>query len=233
MAPLLGTIERTWISWDTNWERITCWSGVGCTRQCSWDTKQNFARLVAWLHWFVSYLLVYSDEKGFCWLQIWKPHPIRYTKNMECNGSSYDFSKAWVVGVIKFSTKKLGDLLEIACISLVVNQVERHPSWEERNCILSRRMWRRVSWSSLLWQGEWKKILSQVQQYGKEDSGILPLDHITIRTRTKLPHWEAFVRNLRQILLAGLLVAMIFFFFMSQSSVQAPEAICHKHTQAR
>ena len=24
MAPLSGTIERTWINWDTNWERIKC-----------------------------------------------------------------------------------------------------------------------------------------------------------------------------------------------------------------
>ena len=92
------------------------------------------------LCWFVSYPLVGLDEKGFCWLLIWKPHPIRYTKHMECNGSTYDFGKAWVVGVSNFSTKKLGDLSEISCIPHVVNQVDRHPSWEQRNCMLSQRM---------------------------------------------------------------------------------------------
>lgn len=44
---------------------------------------------------------------------------------MESNG------KARAVGVSNFSTKKLGDLLEVARIPPAVNQVECHPSWQQ------------------------------------------------------------------------------------------------------
>ncbi|KAI5435359.1 NADPH-dependent aldo-keto reductase [Lathyrus oleraceus] len=45
--------------------------------------------------------------------------------------SLYDSGKARDIGVSNFSTKKLGDLLEIARIPPAVNQVECHPSWRQ------------------------------------------------------------------------------------------------------
>ena len=44
----------------------------------------------------------------------------------------YDSGKARAIGVSNFSTKKLGDLLEIARVPPAVNQVECHPSWDQR-----------------------------------------------------------------------------------------------------
>ncbi|GMH10176.1 hypothetical protein Nepgr_012017 [Nepenthes gracilis] len=43
----------------------------------------------------------------------------------------YDSGKAKAIGVSNFSTKKLGDLLEIARVPPAVNQVECHPSWQQ------------------------------------------------------------------------------------------------------
>lgn len=43
----------------------------------------------------------------------------------------YDSGKARAIGVSNFSTKKLGDLLEVARIPPAVNQVECHPSWQQ------------------------------------------------------------------------------------------------------
>jgi len=43
----------------------------------------------------------------------------------------YDSGKARVIGVSNFSTKKLGDLLQVARIRPAVNQVECHPSWQQ------------------------------------------------------------------------------------------------------
>lgn len=43
----------------------------------------------------------------------------------------YDSGKAQAIGVSNFSTKKLGDLLEVARVSPAVNQVECHPSWRQ------------------------------------------------------------------------------------------------------
>lgn len=43
----------------------------------------------------------------------------------------YDSGKARAIGVSNFSTKKLGDLLEVASIPPAVNQVECHPSWQQ------------------------------------------------------------------------------------------------------
>lgn len=45
--------------------------------------------------------------------------------------SLYDSGKARAIGVSNFSTKKLGDLLEIARVPPAVNQVECHPSWKQ------------------------------------------------------------------------------------------------------
>lgn len=43
----------------------------------------------------------------------------------------YDSGKARAIGVSNFSTKKLGDLLEVARVSPAVNQVECHPKWQQ------------------------------------------------------------------------------------------------------
>ncbi|XP_002272909.1 NADPH-dependent aldo-keto reductase, chloroplastic [Vitis vinifera] len=43
-----------------------------------------------------------------------------------------DSGKARAIGVSNFSTKKLGDLLEIARVPPAVDQVECHPSWDQR-----------------------------------------------------------------------------------------------------
>ena len=45
--------------------------------------------------------------------------------------SLYDSGKARAVGVSNFSSKKLGDLLEVARIPPAVNQVECHLSWQQ------------------------------------------------------------------------------------------------------
>ncbi|XP_022767603.1 NADPH-dependent aldo-keto reductase, chloroplastic-like isoform X1 [Durio zibethinus] len=43
----------------------------------------------------------------------------------------YDSGKARALGVSNFSSKKLGDLLEVARVPPAVNQVECHPSWQQ------------------------------------------------------------------------------------------------------
>ncbi|CAH9087633.1 unnamed protein product [Cuscuta europaea] len=43
----------------------------------------------------------------------------------------HDSGKARAIGVSNFSTKKLGDLLEVARVPPAVNQVECHPSWQQ------------------------------------------------------------------------------------------------------
>ncbi|KAH7553741.1 hypothetical protein JRO89_XS12G0050100 [Xanthoceras sorbifolium] len=44
----------------------------------------------------------------------------------------YDSGKARAIGVSNFSSKKLGDLLEVARVPPAVNQVECHPSWQQQ-----------------------------------------------------------------------------------------------------
>ncbi|WCJ28355.1 NAD(P)-linked oxidoreductase superfamily protein [Euphorbia peplus] len=43
----------------------------------------------------------------------------------------YDSGKTRAIGVSNFSSKKLGDLLEVARVPPAVNQVECHPSWQQ------------------------------------------------------------------------------------------------------
>lgn len=43
----------------------------------------------------------------------------------------YASSKAGAIGVSNFSSKKLGDLLNVARVPPVVNQVECHPGWQQ------------------------------------------------------------------------------------------------------
>ncbi|CAF2094887.1 unnamed protein product [Brassica napus] len=51
--------------------------------------------------------------------------------HMKSNGSTLDAGKAKAIGVSNFSTKKLGDLLELARFPPAVNQVECNPSWQQ------------------------------------------------------------------------------------------------------
>ncbi|XP_043703164.1 NADPH-dependent aldo-keto reductase, chloroplastic-like [Telopea speciosissima] len=44
----------------------------------------------------------------------------------------YDSGKAHAIGVSNFSSKKLGDLLEVACVPPAVNQVECHPVLQQK-----------------------------------------------------------------------------------------------------
>ncbi|GAA0162871.1 reductase [Lithospermum erythrorhizon] len=44
----------------------------------------------------------------------------------------FDSGKVKAIGVSNFSTKKLGDLLNVARVPPAVNQVECHPSWQQR-----------------------------------------------------------------------------------------------------
>ena len=43
----------------------------------------------------------------------------------------FDSGKARAIGVSNFSSKKLGDLLEVARVPPAVNQVECHLSWQQ------------------------------------------------------------------------------------------------------
>ncbi|KAL3639499.1 NADPH-dependent aldo-keto reductase, chloroplastic [Castilleja foliolosa] len=45
--------------------------------------------------------------------------------------AQYDAGKARAIGVSNFSSKKLSDLLDIACVPPAVNQVECHPQWQQ------------------------------------------------------------------------------------------------------
>ncbi|CAF1812067.1 unnamed protein product [Brassica oleracea] len=51
--------------------------------------------------------------------------------HIKSNGSTLDARKARAIGVSNFSTKKLGDLLELARVPPAVNQVECNPSWQQ------------------------------------------------------------------------------------------------------
>ncbi|KAK3226299.1 hypothetical protein Dsin_006161 [Dipteronia sinensis] len=77
------------------------------------------------IHWPVS---MKKGSVGF------KPENLSYPdipstwKAME---ALYDSGKARAIGVSNFSSKKLGDLLEVAHVPPAVNQVESHPSWQQ------------------------------------------------------------------------------------------------------
>ncbi|BAF06712.2 Os01g0847600 [Oryza sativa Japonica Group] len=43
----------------------------------------------------------------------------------------YDSGKSRAIGVSNFSSKKLGDLLAVACVPPAVDQVECHPGWQQ------------------------------------------------------------------------------------------------------
>ncbi|CAN4116046.1 unnamed protein product [Withania somnifera] len=57
--------------------------------------------------------------------------PTNITSTWKAMEEVYDSGKARGIGVSNFSTKKLGDLLQVARIPPAVNQVECHPSWQQ------------------------------------------------------------------------------------------------------
>ncbi|XAR68908.1 3-beta-(or 20-alpha)-hydroxysteroid dehydrogenase [Bertholletia excelsa] len=77
------------------------------------------------IHWPVS---MKPGSTGFKPENLTQPDIPSTWKAME---ALYDSGKARAIGVSNFSTKKLGDLLEIACIPPAVNQVECHPAWQQ------------------------------------------------------------------------------------------------------
>ncbi|XP_027348620.1 NADPH-dependent aldo-keto reductase, chloroplastic-like isoform X2 [Abrus precatorius] len=65
---------------------------------------------------------------GFTPENLVQPNIAETWKAME---ALYDAGKARAIGVSNFSSKKLGNLLEIARVPPAVNQVECHPSWQQ------------------------------------------------------------------------------------------------------
>lgn len=77
------------------------------------------------IHWPVS---MKKGSVGFKPENLTQPDIPSTWKAME---ALYDSGKARAIGVSNFSSKKLGDLLEIARVPPAVNQVECHPSWQQ------------------------------------------------------------------------------------------------------
>jgi alcohol dehydrogenase (NADP+) len=65
---------------------------------------------------------------GFKPENLTQPNILSTWKAMEALNDS---GKARAIGVSNFSSKKLGDLLEVARVPPAVNQVESHPSWQQ------------------------------------------------------------------------------------------------------
>ncbi|XP_031256985.1 NADPH-dependent aldo-keto reductase, chloroplastic-like [Pistacia vera] len=78
------------------------------------------------IHWPVS---MKKDSVGFKPENLSQPNIPNTWKAME---GLYDSGKARAIGVSNFSSKKLGDLLEVARVPPAVNQVECHPSWQQQ-----------------------------------------------------------------------------------------------------
>ncbi|XP_058000083.1 NADPH-dependent aldo-keto reductase, chloroplastic isoform X1 [Hevea brasiliensis] len=77
------------------------------------------------IHWPVKFK---KGSVGFKPENFDQPDIPRTWKAME---ALYDSGKARAIGVSNFSSKKLGDLLEVARVPPAVNQVECHPSWQQ------------------------------------------------------------------------------------------------------
>ncbi|XP_048610508.1 NADPH-dependent aldo-keto reductase, chloroplastic-like [Brassica napus] len=57
--------------------------------------------------------------------------PVDIPSTWKAMEALYDSGKARAIGVSNFSTKKLGNLLDLARVPPAVNQVECHPSWRQ------------------------------------------------------------------------------------------------------
>ncbi|KAG9155129.1 hypothetical protein Leryth_011101 [Lithospermum erythrorhizon] len=58
--------------------------------------------------------------------------PLDISSTWKAMETLFDSGKARAIGVCNFSTKKMGDLLNIARVPPAVNQVECHPSWQQQ-----------------------------------------------------------------------------------------------------
>lgn len=78
------------------------------------------------IHWPVS---MKKGSVGFKPENLSQPDIPSTWKAME---ALYDTGKTRAIGVSNFTTKKLGDLLEVARVPPAVNQVECHPVWQQQ-----------------------------------------------------------------------------------------------------
>ncbi|KAI4356517.1 hypothetical protein L6164_000536 [Bauhinia variegata] len=88
------------------------------------DLKLDYVDLYL-IHWPAA---MKKDSKGFVPENLVQPDIPSTWRAME---ALYDSGKARAIGVSNFSSKKLGDLLDVARIPPAVNQVECHPSWQQ------------------------------------------------------------------------------------------------------
>ncbi|PWA44097.1 NAD(P)-linked oxidoreductase superfamily protein [Artemisia annua] len=91
---------------------------------CLSDLQLEYVDLYL-IHWPV------RTKKGTAGFQPENLVPTDIPATWKAMEALYDCGKARAIGVSNFSSKKLGDLLEIARIPPAVNQVECHPSWQQ------------------------------------------------------------------------------------------------------
>ncbi|XP_021288924.1 NADPH-dependent aldo-keto reductase, chloroplastic-like [Herrania umbratica] len=121
-----GVVKREdlWITsklWNTNHALEDVQEAMDSTLQ---DLHLNYLDLYL-IHWPVS---MKKGAVGFNREDLTQPDiPVTW-RAME---ALYDSGKARAIGVSNFSTKKLGDLLEVARVPPAVVQVECHPVWQQ------------------------------------------------------------------------------------------------------
>lgn len=90
------------------------------------DSNNEFLFLfILKIHWPVRL------KKGSVGLKPENLAPVDIPNTWKAMEKLYDSGKAKAIGVSNFSTKKLGDLLDVARVPPAVNQVECHPSWKQ------------------------------------------------------------------------------------------------------
>ncbi|KAL2921087.1 NADPH-dependent aldo-keto reductase chloroplastic [Bienertia sinuspersici] len=72
-----------------------------------------------------------KEKKGFRFNDPERFVPADIPSTWKAMEALYDSGKVRAIGVSNFSIKKLEELLEVARVPLAVNQVERHPMWQQ------------------------------------------------------------------------------------------------------